>query len=113
MIIGGRQEVDSSSPSLLHGSDMRITVQLDPKIARTLTHGRLSKKTCPELKELLDALSVNLVPLHPGAEDDTSRSFFAVDVPDYKAVETVVKRLRPCRGILAAYFTPVDDLPSK
>jgi hypothetical protein len=90
---------------------MRVTVQLDPKIARTLIHGESSEKACPELAEVLDTLTVSLVPLHPGVDDGTLSSYFAVDVPDYKTAETVVRRLRPCRGIRAAYVKPVDALP--
>jgi hypothetical protein len=111
MVTRARQEVRSAFPSLLCIFAMRITVQLDPKIARTVTNGELPKKTCAELTELLDTLSVSLVPLHPGAEDDTLSSYFAVDVPDSKTAETLVKRLRPCRGIRAAYIKPVDALP--
>ena len=111
MITRAKQEVVGGLSSLLYVSHMRVTVQLDPKVARTLSRGEQSNRTCAELTELLDALSVSLVPLHPGADDDTLGSFFAVDVPDYKTAENVVKRLRPCRGIRAAYIKPVDALP--
>jgi hypothetical protein len=92
--------------------DMRVTVQVEPGVVRTLTHKRRARgKAGVELCKALDSLSVDLTPLHPGADDETLGSYFAVDVPDSKTAEKVVKRLRPCRGILAAYVKPADALP--
>jgi hypothetical protein len=91
--------------------DMRITVQLDPNVAREFArHGRREIQ-CPELADLLESLSINLVPLHPGTEDDALRSYFAIEVPDSETAANVVKQLRPCRGIRAAYVKPAEALP--
>ena len=55
--------------------------------------------------------SVKLVPLHPGIDDEALGSYFAVEVPDSETAKTVVRYLRPCRGIRAAYVKPADALP--
>ena len=91
--------------------EMRITVQLDPNLAREVTRHGPQEKGWPELAKVLQSLSVNLVPLHPGTQDDTLRSYFAVDVPDSETAAEVVKKLRPCRGIRAAYVKPAEALP--
>jgi len=90
---------------------MRITVQLDPNLAREVTRNGPQEKKYPELAKLLQSLSINLVPLHPDTQDDTLRSYFAVDVPDSDTAAKVVKQLRPCRGIRAAYVKPTEALP--
>jgi hypothetical protein len=102
--------VDSQSCALT-GRNMRITVQLDPNLAREFTQRGARKKQCPELANLLQSLSVNLVPLHPGAQDDALRSYFAIEVPDFETAANIVKQLRPCRGIRAAYVKPAEALP--
>ncbi len=91
--------------------NMRITVQVDPDVAREITRHGPQEKKCAELAKLLQSLSINLVPLHPGTQDDTLRSYFAIDVPDSATAARVVKQLRPCRGIRAAYVKPAEALP--
>jgi hypothetical protein len=91
--------------------DMRITVQLDPNVARKFSRHGAQEKECPELADLLNSLAIHLVPLHPGAQDETLRSYYAVDVPDSQTALKVIKRLRPCRGIRAAYLKPTEALP--
>lgn len=91
--------------------DMRITVQLDPNLAREVTQHGPQEEECAELAKLLQSLSINLVPLHPGTQDDALKSYFAVDVPDSDTAAEVVKKLRPCRGIRAAYIKPKEALP--
>jgi hypothetical protein len=90
---------------------MRVTVKVAPEVARSLTKSGSPGKSCSELSSLLNSLSVRLVPLHPGADDDTLGSYFGLDVPDHKTAERIVKCLRPCKGIRAAYVKPVDALP--
>jgi hypothetical protein len=94
---------------------MRITVQLDPATARNFTQRSQrrvrAKGPTAELRSALNNLSVDLTPLHPGVDDETLGSYFAIDVPDSKTAEQIVRRLRPVRGIRAAYVTPADALP--
>ncbi len=91
--------------------NMRITVQLDPKTAREITLQGSQEEHCPELARLLRSLSVSLVPLHPGTRDDALKSYFAIEVPASETAASVVKQLRPCRGIRAAYVKPTEALP--
>lgn len=91
---------------------MQVTVQVDPEVARSLTKGRRAAgRGASKLCRTLDSLSLDLFPLHPGADSENLGSYFAVDVPDAKTAKRVVRRLRPCRGIRAAYVKPVDTLP--
>jgi hypothetical protein len=90
---------------------MRITVQVAPDIARKLNRGGSLGKACSELNGVLNNFSVKLVPLHPGINDEALGSYFAVEVPDSETAKTVVRYLRPCRGIRAAYIKPADALP--
>jgi hypothetical protein len=101
----------SSSIHLAIAENMRITVQLDPNLAREFTQQDVRERQCPELAQLLQSLSINLTPLHPGSQDDGLRSYFAIDVPDPETAANVVKQLRPCRGIRAAYVKPAESLP--
>jgi hypothetical protein len=90
---------------------MRVTVQVAPALARKLRQGRKLGTACSQLRGVLNNLSVQLVPLHPGMEDETLGSYFAVEVPDFRTAETVVRSLRPCPGVRAAYVKPADALP--
>ena len=90
---------------------MRVTVQVAPDIARKLNRGGSLEKACSELNGVLNNFSVKLVPLHPGIDDEALGSYFAVEVPDSETAKTVVRYLRPCRGIRAAYIKPADALP--
>jgi len=90
---------------------MRVTVQLAPDLARKLQQGSGRGKACAELNGVLKNLSVKLVPLHPGIDDEALGSYFAVEVPDSETAQNVVRNLRPCRGIRAAYIKPADALP--
>src|ERR1700722_8964751 len=93
---------DGLNKHLVITESMRITVQLDPNVAREFTRQDVREKQCPELAELLRSLSINLVPLHPGTQDDALRSYFAIEVPDSETATNVVRQLRPCRSIRAA-----------
>jgi len=90
---------------------MRVTVQLDPSLARQLSEPGVAKPRRLQLERLLKNLSVHLVPLHPGSSDNTLSSYFAVDVPDSAAAANVMSHLRPLRGIRAAYVKPTEALP--
>ncbi len=90
---------------------MRVTVQLDPKLAQQLSRPGPGKPQRVELDKLLKILSIRLVPLHPGIDDDLLGSYFAVDVPDSDAAANVVKHLRPFKGVRAAYIKPPEALP--
>ena len=85
---------------------MRVTVQVAPDIARKLNRGGSLGKACSELNGVLNNFSVKLVPLHPGIDDEALGSYFAVEVPDSETAKTVVRYLRPCRGIVLHTSSP-------
>ena len=90
---------------------MRVTVQVAPDLARELHQGHELGKACSELNGVLNNLSIKLVPLHPDIDDEALGSYFAVEVPDSETAKSVVRYLRPCRGVRAAYIKPADALP--
>lgn len=90
---------------------MRVTVQLDPKLAQQLSARGRRRPQRVKLDKLLKHLAVNLIPLHPGAQDEVLSSYFAVDVSDPVAAANVVKQLRPISGVRAAYIKPSEALP--
>lgn len=90
---------------------MRVTVQLEPDLARQISQQKPPALRRRELDKLLNDLSVQLVPLHPGVQDDLLGSYFVVDVPDSDAAAKVVRQLRPFKGVRAAYVKPTDSLP--
>jgi hypothetical protein len=90
---------------------MRVTVQLDPQLARQLSASGRRKPQRVQLDKLLKNLAVKLVPLHPGVEDEQLGSYFAVDVASPDAAANVVKHLRPISGVRAAFVKPPEALP--
>ena len=56
-------------------------------------------------------LGVTILPMHPGTDDSTLRTYFTVDVTNAASAERVVARLRESPAIAAAYVKPPEALP--
>jgi hypothetical protein len=89
---------------------MRITVQLSPEITQALDKGEPLENAASDIQSVLDGLAVQLKPLHPGVDDEKLASYFTVDVADSARANEVLQRLRPCRGVQAAYMKPPAEL---
>lgn len=110
---------------------MLITVQVRlttvPFIAREQNHttatstdrrqsiasdsSRRTDTDAAELLRLTRELGITLEPMHPQAEEPELQIYFTVEVPDAQTAERVVKRLRGCAAVEAAYLKPMDELP--
>ncbi len=90
---------------------MQVTVQVAPEVARGLRGGRSSGALFPQIEGMLEHFSITLEPLHRDLDDDTLTSYFVVEVPDYQTAQAVIRGLRSCQGIRAAYLKPAAELP--
>ena len=88
---------------------MRITVQVDPSLAKALQAGTI-RADAAGLRRLVEHHHGTLEPMHPGADDPTFQSFFVVDAPDSHAAE-LLRALQQHTAVRAAYVKPPDAPP--
>ena len=85
---------------------LTLTVQLSPAAAQALRDGRPGD----DLRSLLRARSLQLLPLHPGSTDPALRQFYSVVIPEPDDAH-ILDSLRACAGVEAAYLKPRDEPP--
>jgi hypothetical protein len=90
---------------------MHVTLRVLPGVARTLHHKQRLSVESEELVQASKELGLTLEPVHPGVEDAELMRYFAVEVPNLAVSEKVIRRLRQCAAIDAAYVKPPDELP--
>lgn len=96
---------------MIIGAVMRVMVQLRREEARLLRRNQSASAASVELANKARELGVILRPLRVPSEDSPLASGFTVEVPDRAAAERVIKELRDCEAVEAAYFVPSDGLP--
>jgi hypothetical protein len=90
---------------------MEISVNVRPAAAHAFHSG---DRSAPEIAELLrcaERLGLNLQPKHPGIRDPLLSTQFSVHVQDPERAEEVIKGLRSCKAVEAAYRVPDVALP--
>jgi len=88
---------------------MRITVQVDPSLAKGLQGGTVRAEDAG-LRQLVQRYAGELEPMHPGADDPVFQSFFVVNVSDSHAAE-LLRELQQHPAVRAAYAKPPDAPP--
>jgi hypothetical protein len=90
---------------------MQVMLQLQRDAARMLRHHIHNSAASAELVNKAHTLGVTLRPLRARSEDSPAASGFTVEVPDRVTADRVIRELRDCDGVEAAYFVPSDELP--
>lgn len=85
---------------------LTLTVQLSPAAAQALRDGQPGD----DLRSLLRARSLQLLPLHPASADPALRQFYSVVIPEPDEAR-ILDGLRACAGVEAAYLKPRDEPP--
>jgi hypothetical protein len=90
-----------------------IVIVLKPEAARAW-HGAAARNLAGadpavvnELKKLAATVGVELQPTHPGAQHDMLLPYFTANIDDDRA-ETVLRALRSCPWVDAAYVQPTS-----
>lgn len=90
---------------------MQITVHVRGDAPTTRDIRPSPSPVANEVAQAAKELGVELEPMHPGVEDSSLAQFYTVEVPDTATAEKVIKRLRSCAAVEAAYLKPPDALP--
>ena len=90
---------------------MRIIVKVTSSVAAALHQRSPPTGESRELSRVAAELDVALEPLHPGAVDADSMTYFKVEAPDSEAAQRVISRLQASRCIEAAYSKPQEGAP--
>lgn len=90
---------------------MQVMLQVQQEAARMLRRHLSASPASAELVNKAQMLGVTLRPLRARSEDSPLASGFTVEVPDMATAERVIKELRDCDAVEAAYFVPSDELP--
>lgn len=89
---------------------MQITVHVRRDVGKTPGQ-RDHSPVADEVAQAAYELGVELKPMHPGVDDPGLAQLYTVEVPDTATAETVIKRLRRCAAVEAAYLKPPVGLP--
>ena len=90
---------------------MHITVKLSPEAAQALHRNRAGAPTSEEVLRCVQEKGATLEALHPGADNPLLTPYFKVDVPDEKAAQELLGRIKQCKAVQAAYVKPPDAVP--
>ena len=90
---------------------MQVTVQVQPRIAEELLSQVSETSETRGLLKELDSHDLKLHPLHPGIDDPTLSSQFALEAEDRHAAEAIAGRLRVLPGVEAAYVKAPEGPP--
>lgn len=89
---------------------MQITVHVRQD-ARKTPGQRSPSPITDEVAQAANELGVDLKPMYPGIDDPSLAQLYTVEVPDMATAVRVIKRLRSCNSVEAAYLKPPEVLP--
>ena len=88
---------------------IQVIVQVSSDVAHELHIGE--SNTSEELRKMAKKLDISLKPMHPDSKDLLLEQYFIVEISETLSVEQVIKLLRQCKAVEAAYIKPPDELP--
>jgi len=88
---------------------MRVTVHLDPAVAKELSGGPPESAAAIEMTSVIRNLGMELRPVHPGSPDPALAATFFVEARDASHAAEAVTRLQAIGA--KAYMKPPPAMP--